>query len=272
MKTCLSYTLFVLLLFLGMTAWAAVPVKAEAEKRILIINSYSERVEWSKDLMDSLEYKIRETYPDWMVYSGDLKTESATYSSAAALTLRSILWGYAERTRTCVDATTLEVSSIFMQDDIPDAIVWIGEEGFLHFLSYIFLMKKWKQIPMVLCAVSDSISASGWFPEKGFSFDLKYGIRDYNVITRLGKFSEKYLKQIKEDKSIRISKREDMGADVYYLETDLNYSGNIAQFPVRQNLELIQRMLPGLQELIWVDDDYYRSAKIRLEVEEIMKK
>lgn len=272
MKTSLSYTLSVLLLFLGMTAWVAVPVKAEAEKRILIINSYSERVEWSKDLMDSLEYKIRETYPDWMVYSGDLKTESATYSSAAALTLRSILWGYAERTRTCVDATTLEVSSIFMQDDIPDAIVWIGEEGFLHYLSYIFLMKKWKQIPMVLCAVSDSISASGWFPEKGFSFDLKYGIRDYNVITRLGKFSEKYLKQIKEDKSIRISKREDMGADVYYLETDLNYSGNIAQFPVRQNLELIQRMLPGLQELIWVDDDYYRSAKIRLEVEEIMKK
>lgn len=257
----------VLLLFMGMAARAAVSAEAEEEKRVLIINSYAEQVSWSKRLADSLESKIQKKHPEWMIYSGNLKTESATYAAAAALILRSILWGYAERTLTSIEATNLEGSSLFVQDDVPDAIVWIGEEGFLHYISYTFQLGKWREVPMVLCAVRDSVTSRGWFPEHGFHFDSMYGIREYSVVTR--QIPAYYVEQARKDKAIRISKSET--ADTYTLELPLNYSGCIVQLPIRQNLELIRHLIPDLEELIWVDDNSYRSEETRLEVERVLR-
>lgn len=269
MRTWIFCSVSVILLFLGIAVEAAVCADTPEKKRVLIINSYGEQIAWSRSVTDSLESKIHKMYPDWMVYSGNLKTESATYIGATILTLRSILWGYAERTLTRIDATNLQSSSIFVQDDVPNALIWIGEEGFLNYISHIAQLGKWKEVPMVLCAVKDSVSSRGWFPGEKFRFDSKYGIRDYSVVTKLLRMNPLDVEKARKDKNIHITKSE--GAETYRLDYYLNYSGNVIKQPIRENLELIHRLLPDLQELIWVDDDSYRTTETRLEVEKVLK-
>lgn len=264
--------LVVCLLFLVMLAKAAVVPASGDGKRVILINSYDERIVWSKNIADSLESMIRRQHPDWMVYSRDLKTGSATYASAAALTLRSILWGYAERTRTDVDATSLAANTIFVQDDIPDAIVWIGEEEFMLYLVYRYVLGKWKHVPMVLCAVKDSLSADKWFPEKGFNFEHKERLRDREMLEQIFMADDPALEVMRRDKEVRFTKVQFEGKDAYRVGVDLDYCANIVYLPVRRNLELIHSMLPDLQELIWVDENSYRSTEARLEVEKELKR
>lgn len=272
MRSWLFYSAFVVLLFsINIAAAFAVPGDGGDGKRILIINSYGAQTIWSKKLVDSIENRIHNKHPEWLVYSGDLKTETAVYSTAATLTLRSLLWEYAERTHTSIEATSLKVASLFVQDDIPNAIVWIGEEGFLNYLSYAISLGKWREIPMVLCAVEDSVAAGGWYPERGFNFDLKHSIRDYNVLNKKIAVKDFDIKELKDDKNVKIAKKVEDGKPIYDIAFKLNYSGNIAQYPIRQNLELIHRLLPDLKELIWVDDESYRNVEARLEVERLIK-
>lgn len=272
MRYWIFYSVSVLLLFLGVAIVEAAPAETSEGKRILLINSYGEHITWSKDIADSLERKILQTHPDWMVYSRDLKTESAVYTAAATLTLRSIIWGYAERTQTSVKATDLKTASLFVQDDIPDALIWIGEEGFMNYISYIAQLGKWQRIPMVLCAVKDSISAEGWHPERPFRFDSKLGIRDYSVVSKSLPLESSHAEMVKKDSMINVSKITKNGEDLYHLDFKMNYSGNIVKLPIRQNLELIHRMMPDLKELIWVDKNSYRSMETQLEVERMVNK
>lgn len=272
MKFKWFYSVCVVLLFFKVVPLTAASITLESEKKILIINSYSERVLWSKDLLNSLESTLNTLHPKWKIYSGHLKTESAVYTPAAALTLRSILWGYTERTSKVVNATNLKKRSLFVQDDLPDAIVWIGEEGFLHYLSYALQLGKWRDVPMVLCAVSDSVSAYGWFPERKFNFDLQYGIRDFEVLSRLLPADNPFIEVARKDTGIHLSKVSRRGVKLYQLDFKLNYSGNILSPLVGKNIALIHQLLPDLKELIWVDDDSYRNMHVCLEVENFMKK
>lgn len=272
MRYWIFYIVSAILLFLGITVAAAAPAAPPEGKRILIINSYGEHITWSKDIADSLERKILKAHPDWMVYSGDLKTESAVYTAATTLTLRSIIWGYAERTQTSVKATDLKTVSLFVQDDIPDALVWIGEEGFMNYISYIALLGKWRRIPMVLCAVKDSVSAIGWYPERPFQFDSKLGVRDYSIVSKSLRLDDPIVETAKKDSTVKVSRLSEEGQEFYNLDFKMNYSGNIVKLPIRQNLELIHRMLPDLKELIWVDRNSYRCMETQLEVENTAKK
>lgn len=268
MKSWKFFSVFVvLLLFLGTAAKPIVFVEAEERRRVLIINSYAEQVNWSNSVTDSLLVGIQKEHPEWIVYSGNLKTESATYAAAAALTLRSMLWNYAERTNTSIDATNLDGSTLFVQDDVPDVIIWIGEEGFLHYITYTLMLGKWREVPMVLCAVRDSVASDGWYPERGFHFDSLKSIRDYSVVKI--KISASNLHLIEIDKGLRITPSEEKGS--FDVETTLNYSGCIVQLPIRQNLELIHHLMPDLEELIWVDDNSYRSEESRLKVERMIR-
>lgn len=271
MRTWMFYSVLIVLLFLGIAVEPAVASDLLPGKRVLIINSYGEQTAWSRSITDSLESKIHKVHPSWMVYSGDLKTETATYAAATTFTLRSILWGYAERTQTHVDATNLSFTSIFVQDDLPDVLVWIGEEGFLHYVFYRFMLGKWKEVPMVLCAVRDSVSARGWNPENMFDFNSMDGIRNYAVITDKLLPDDPFLDIVRKDKGIRIFESDKNGKKAYQVEFSLNYSGNIINLPIRENLELIHRLLPDLQELIWVDNDSYRNMETRLGMEKILK-
>lgn len=271
MRYWLFYCLSVMLLFLGTMAIVAMPANVGEQKKILIINSYSEHIQWSKDVVDSLEAGVHRKYPDWTVCSGDMKTESLLTSGVAALTLRSLLWKYSEQTKTNVEATSLQKSSIFMQDDVPDAIVWIGDEGFLHYITYALMLGNWKHIPMVLCAVKDSVSGGGWYPELGFNFDKKLPIRNYATISGEYAIDNTYAGSLRGDNGIRYTKVFRDNKAFWHMEISLNYCGNIVQLPIRQNLELIHRLLPNLEELIWVDDNFYRSVETRLEVEKLLR-
>lgn len=271
MKRSILYTLLACFcLFRGMATASSLP-EAKDGKRVLIINSYSKQVSWSNQLTDSLSSHIFRHHPEWQVYMGNLNTETATYTNAAAYTLRSILWGYAERTRTKVEATDARFASFFVQDDIPDVLVWIGEEGFLHYLRYTLQLNKWKHIPMVVCSVGDSVSAYGWMPERGFRFDKKYDIREYYVVSSYIDAKSPNLEVFKKDKDIRISPLVKEGKQVFKLDVYFNYSGVSLSPPVRENLQLIHRLMPDLEELIWVDNDSYSSIKSRLKVEKLLK-
>lgn len=271
MKRSILYTLLsCFCLFGGMATASSLP-EAKDGKRVLIINSYSKQVSWSNQLTDSLSSHIFRHHPEWQVYMGNLNTETATYTNAAAYTLRSILWGYAERTRTKVEATDARFASFFVQDDIPDVLVWIGEEGFLHYLRYTLQLNKWKHIPMVVCSVGDSVSAYGWMPERGFRFDKKYDIREYYVVSSYIDAKSPNLEVFKKDKDIRISPLVKEGKQVFKLDVYFNYSGVSLSPPVHENLQLIHRLMPDLEELIWVDNDSYSSIKSRLKVEKLLK-
>lgn len=269
MRFWIFYSVSVVLSLLSVAAKAVAPPDAAEEKRILIINSYSERNFWSRSVMDSLESCIHKMHPGWMVYTGHLKTESATYASAATLTLRSILWGYAERAKTKVDATSLKLNSIFVQDDVPDALVYIGDEGFISYNAKRFVLGKWKHVPIILCAVGDSVSSGGWYPERGFDFTFMYNFRNPGFTKKIFQVNDPQLEVIRQDKELRITQVKQDGKDVYYVDVDLKYCGNIVNLPVRRNLELIHRLMPDLQELIWVDDDSYLSMKTRVNVEKV---
>lgn len=271
MKHVIFYILLICLPIAGGAANASSLPEASDGKRVLIINSYSKQVSWSNQLTDSLSSRIFRQHPEWQVYTGNLNTENATYTSAAAYTLRSILWGYAERTRTKVEATDSRLTSIFVQDDMPDVLVWIGEEVFLHYLRYTLQLGRWKHIPMVVCAVGDSVSSYGWTPERTFRFDRKYGIREYNVVTSDIDVNSPFIKECQKDKDIQISPVVINGKQMSRLSVYLNYSGVTVFPPIRENLQLIHRLMPDLEELIWVDNDSYSSVKSRLKVEELLK-
>ena len=80
------------------------------------------------------------------------------------------------------------------------------------------------------------------------------------------------LEVMRRDKEVRFTKVQFEGKDAYRVGVDLDYCANIVYLPVRRNLELIHSMLPDLQELIWVDENSYRSTEARLEVEKELKR
>lgn len=269
MKYRILYSLCALLSLSAVAAANTLSLQAEDAKRVLIINSYSKQMTWSSRLADSLNTRIYKQHPHWRIYTGNLNTDKSVAASAAAYTLRSILWGYAERTHTQIDATDLQYKSFFVQDDIPDLLVWIGEEGFMHYLGYVFQNGKWKSIPMVLCAVRDSVSMYGWTPG-AFRTDSQYGIREYKTVTGVSPLNHPNLEIFKKDKDLFLSTVQRGGNLICQIEARLNYSGVTVFAPVRKNLQLIRSLIPDIEELIWVDNDSYTSLKARQEVEEIL--
>ncbi|MDR1004501.1 MAG: hypothetical protein LBL97_05775, partial [Prevotellaceae bacterium] len=238
----------ILLLCLLLPATAAHTDNAAADSttHILLINSYSSQTAWSSNLADSIETAIREQHPGWSIYNGQLKTDIAQVAASAQFTMRSVLWGYTEqRTSTVVPPTSQHFSHFFMQDDIPDALILLGDESLLIYRSLAYYLNKWEQTPVILCMTSDSISIEGWHPPHPFSYDDMVPVSHFRQITS--------------------SPTDSVPKQIHF-----NMSGTIASSTVRQNLTLIRQLMPGLKELVWIDNDYYSAQKKRLEVERLM--
>ncbi|MDR0894640.1 MAG: hypothetical protein LBN06_04990 [Prevotellaceae bacterium] len=238
------------ILLLCCTLWWVLPtvavasVAADQAKRIFLLNSYSRQSEWSCELNDSLIDRLHHLHPEWSLYSGYLKTENAVVSSSTMLTLRSLLWGYAAHTRNTVPPTSLSFEHFFMQDDTPDALLIIGDEGFIIYQSLAYFLNAWERVPVVLCMVSDSI-ANRWDPLIPFEYDQMRPLVDTRTFNAL----------------VDDGRRKTV---------HFNLSGVTAPSNVRENLALIRKLMPDLKELIWVDDDHYTAKKKRLEVERLM--
>jgi signal transduction histidine kinase len=189
---------------------------------------------WSSMLTDSLSTRLQRQHPEWVIYAGNLKTENAMMSSSTQLTLRSLLWGYAELTRDSVPPTSLRFADFFMQDDTPDALLIVGDEGFKVYTSLGRFLGAWERVPVILSMASDSLSTHLWRPDSLF-YDQMVPIDDYRPMV-----------------------------------SPIEFSGVVAPSTVEQNLTLIRSLIPDLKELIWVDTDSYISQKNRLEVERLM--
>lgn len=182
---------------------SCVPLHAAGkEKRILILNSYNEEVDWSRNLANQIEAQIRVLYPGIKIYRQYLKANAVHNTATLDLIMRSVAFTLEDDT-TRLDAERLDPRFIFSSGNKPDILVIIGEEGLLHLQKRAGSFNRWQTVPIVLCSVSG-----------------KEEIRN----------------------------------------TGFNITGVTVLYPVQQNLRLIKKLYPALQELVWVDNSYYKAS------------
>ncbi len=253
--------------FTHLSAEPGKQVVSPPAKRVLIIDSYRQEVYWSSALAKRVEAGILEIYPEAKIMHGCINSDVCTTKSGASLALRSIFWTLTEDTGEAPPATTLAVSSMFANNVAPDVLVFIGDEGFLHYLDFAFQLQHWTPIPVILCSVNEVVSAQGWNPLKPDDFSKMVPVEHYRQMEET--FGD--ISQLSKEPYVRIQPVEVGGKRHYQLKTQLNYTGVKVRIPVRENLQLIHNMLPNLKELVWVDDNYYLSQYTYSKVEQELK-
>lgn len=206
----------------------------DAIPRILIINSYSVEQDNSDRLTRQIEMELLKEYPNANIYSGNLNTDKAVSVSIPQLALRPLLWSFVEEETDESMAENRNMEAIFSSPVRPDIVVFVGLDGLLFYQSFGGVLNKWKDIPLVVCSMNDSIIQGNW--------STKY---EYKKLIPL------------EDRRI--------------INQSYNLTGVKSTLPVRENLELIHNLLPDLEEIVWIDNDYYASGYALSLVEREMK-
>lgn len=227
-RLCLTWAI-ITLLFLSRAPLHA----AEKEKRILILNSYNEEVEWSRNLTHQIEGRIRALYPGIKIYKQYLKANAVYNTAALDLIMRSVAFSL-ENDTTRLDAERLDPGVIFSAGNRPDILVIIGEEGLLHLQRRAVSLNQWQTVPIVLCSVSGLISGS--------LTDMSPRPDPENMVP------------VETRRDIPVSSPEGTR------NAGFNITGVTVSYPVKENLKLIKKLYPALKELIWVDNNYYKAA------------
>ncbi len=265
---------FIIYILLGITGWplwaqavSAAPNVPDSVKRILIISSYRQEVYWSNTLAKEVERSLLNIYPDAQIMQGNMNADVAVGWRVSAMALRSVLWSFTENTEQAPHATVSSASTMFNNNLMPDVIVFIGDEGFMHYQRYFFELNNWHKVPIVLCAVSDRLSSQVWDPEKPEKFDQMIPVDSWRDLKDF--YPSK--KTLDFPDYVQKEEGEKDGVKGCYCRISLNYTGVKIPLPVRKNLEMIHHLLPDLKELVWVDESYYQSNYARTLVEEELK-
>lgn len=222
-----------------------------AIKRVLIIDSFQEEVSWSSNIAKQLESKLNKWQAKCVVNVEHLNADVAVVGGALNISLRPILWSFAEDSEDHAIVKDYSISTMLETDVKPDVIVFIGDDGFLAYQNLEAELKDWADIPLVLCGVKDSIIHSNWLPEESVCFDRIIPIEE----RRTRKF---VIPEIRLDMlSTNPEPNQKSGQTI---EVQYNITGVKTQLPIRRDLELIHQLIPDLKELVWVDDEYYSSA------------
>lgn len=248
------YILFIFAYLLAsvITAKAASHLSGNGQeaKRILIVNSFCEEVSWSKEIATTLEEQLNILYPNTQVNVEHLNADVAIVSGALNVSLRPILWSFAEKSEDHSITGGYSISTMLQTNIRPDIIVFIGNDGFLAYQNIEVELKDWKNIPLVLCAVNDSIIHGNWYPEETLQFDHIIPIEERRQREYIIPDGEPDML----DPDLLMNNRGTRKATAAY-----NITGVKFKVPVRQNLELIHHLIPDLEELVWVDDVFYSS-------------
>ncbi len=237
-------------------------------KRILMIDSYRQEVYWTSALSKRIEASLLVQHPEARVIRGSINADVSVSPSGSTLALRSILWTLTEDTQEAPPATSLEVSSLFANNVAPDVLVFLGDEAFMLYLRYAFQLQHWASVPVVLCAVNESVSSRTWDPQVPDDFTNMESVEHFRYYEKL--FSQ--TQGLSGEPYVHTRPYEVGGVKGYMLNTHLNYTGVKIRVPIRENLELIHRMMPQLKELVWVDDPYYASQYAYKQVREEMNR
>lgn len=236
-----------------------------SNKRVLILNSYHPETRWSKEITDSLRANLNRQYPALRIYTGNLNIEEAQTNANVLLSLRAIIWQMAEEEGDTIDPENQDKNSIYHIGSKPDLIVTIGEEAYYKHLFLHIWQGKWSDIPLVCCALNDSLVLHTTYfqmPEQIQDLHAADAAENRQIVSVFKNDSiaanyDKLLRHVgidMADKATRLPSGETLLTSNYHL------TGIISEIPVRENLELLQQLFPDLQELVWIDNDYYKSA------------
>lgn len=249
------------------------------DKSILIFNSYHPETKWSEEIVSGLKTTLNKQYPDLHIYSGNLNIEDAQTSGTLLLSLRAIIWQMAEQEGDTINPENQKTNSLYRIRKLPDIIVVIGEEAYFTHLSMHLWQGNWTDIPIVCCAFNDSISNIPWYPETPIDFShlqaASAKVNQQRLWSPASISKKKSIQKLLTDigfdlphKTIQTSK----GTTAYLSE--YHTTKVLMEIPVRENLQLLKHLMPDLQEIVWVDNHYYKNAyvlnKLRRELPNIL--
>lgn len=252
--------LFILSLLFVLIAPLMSVVQARAayrDKTVLILNSYRGDLDWSRRISDSVAAQLRNKYPQINISIQYLNADIVPYYATRSLILRSIMWSISH-SKDSMNVESLAASTIYSDSFQPDAFVIIGEDAFSTILQQRRMFNKWIHVPIVLCAVNSVAPVQYWDPETRIDLDnvlpieTRKNISDSLLVENIKSYRIEGIDKFPE---IRLSN----GKLALLWETQLNVTGVKVPNYIEQNLEMIFQFHPNLKEIVWVDNDYYKS-------------
>lgn len=238
-----------------------------AQPKILILSSYRAELKWSGEITRQLEHELMRKYPDAHVYVGYLSIDVALTASLPQMSLRSTLWALTESTDESV-AQSMTGNSIFPVGAYADLVVLVGDDAFPLYQGLGMNMGKWNDVPVVLCGGNDLMTTKLFFRSvSGDNFDSLVPVEEMRNYDRF--FPGKNASRADSDPD---SRRETVnGRAGNWLLQNKHLTGVKSPLQIRQNLNLIHQLIPELEEIVWIDNDYYGSAYAKHLVDMEMK-
>ena len=223
--------------------------------KILIISSYRAEADWSKRLIDGLVADLNQQYPNVYIHVGYMNLE-VDAPTVALFTLRSILWSFADyASSTSTSAEDSRVNSIFSSEKRPDVLIFIGNDALLFYQSYGPWLEKWRSVPIVVCGAAEQLVTENWNPLKGIKFDSLAPVEERREVDVF------VLEKIKNTVEQGLPSRPETydGHPGNTFQVPFNLTGVKSVLPIRENLELIHSLVTDLEEIVWVDSDFYTA-------------
>lgn len=204
------------------------------QKYILIISSYSEEVTWATFTGNEIAARLKSEYPDAWVYVDYLSADN-TYTRNGLLAKARAIFQPAGGKSAGSSATSFDVNSgyVFKTDEQykPVMLVLIGDEMWSLYRSVAKDMGSWKDIPVVLCGVNDSIDNVPYYPQLGEKFETLIPLTESGC-----------WKSAKDQ-----------------MRYEINMTGVMQVLPLQENLKLIKTLVPDIKHITFVDKRYYTT-------------
>ncbi|MBP8776841.1 MAG: sensor histidine kinase [Bacteroidaceae bacterium] len=262
MKNKILIFFLTLFSFWGISVLFANPtgVHKNCSHKVLIINSYSEDLEWNASIVKELENSLTEEHPGVSLNIGYLNCD-LLQRKWQLVQLRNLLWSCWHIIPSQMDLSDLSVKSCFLKTNRPDAIIFIGVEGFETYRSILIHAQSWKDVPIVICAANDSINQL-----KTRFINNKYSTETHRIkIDSCRNTDILYHKNAPVFSRRLIDKKDILHENdtSILFRSPLSVTGVIWPTNVEQNLELILKAKPDLKEILWIDG-FYETAQYNL--------
>lgn len=223
--------------------------------RVLIINSYCADTDASKSVIDRVVGRLNQEFVDIHIHVGHMNLNKIPTFTSPVFALRHILWSYAYSTNATVSAEDNRLHSLFFSGELPDVLVFIGNEALLYFQRFAPISGKWRDVPMVVCGASEKVTGRLWEPGRKVDYALLRPVEE----RRETRFFVTEKNKAVLDEGLQYEKGESEGVPGYYAIVAHNLTGVKSTLTIRDNLELILHLMPDLKEIVWIDDHCYSS-------------
>lgn len=249
------------------------PVVSGENKTVLIFNSYRPETKWSEEVANGLKQTLSRQFPGIHLYSGNLNIEENATSGTLLFSLRAIIWQMAEQEGVAINPEDQSKTSFYQIRKRPDVIVCIGEEAYFSHQALHLWQSEWSNIPIVQCAVNDSLSATFWHPENPTDLSFLREIEDpknREIHTYLSKKQKANLDSMLKSAGLELKAKSEETDKQVIISTRYHTTGVFYTPPIRENLELLNGLMPEIREIVWVDNYYYKNAYILYKLKQLL--